>query len=381
MNDRPFTVAHDAYPANASHTWLNNAGTTPAGSHITARMARHYEQLATVGPEHTDPGFVAVLGRIKGHLSRLLNTEHANIALIHNTAEGMTMLSLGLTLEAGDEILLLENEYPSNVYPWQPWADKGVVINFVPAGRSPETFLSDFLARLTPRTRVVALSMVHWCTGMPLPYQQLAELCHERDIFFALDGSQGIGQLPLDFGKLAPAALCFSAWKWLLGPLGLGVLVADPATVSKLSSPFRGTDSVTNPSSYLPYQTAQKATAERYRYSTANTNDWVYFDESLEFLSSFGFERIQARILELTSRLWTPLREHGFTSGYDHDEPRSGILCVEKPGCDMQKVAEVLAKEGIVARVRLGRLRLAPHVYLSEAQLDRVTSLLIEAAK
>ena len=375
-----FQAAHDAYPVNRQLLWLNNSGTTPAGRHIVARMARHYEQLATVGPEQTVPGFVDVHGRIKTHLSTLLNAAPDDIALIHNTAEGMNLLSVGLSLEAGDEILLLENEYPSNVYPWQVWEERGITVGFVPAGRSPDCFLNELKARLSPRTRVVALSMVHWCTGMPLPYVEVAQLCHERGIFFVLDGSQGVGQLPVDFRALAPAALCFSAWKWLLGPLGLGVLVVDPATVKNLHSPFRGTDSVTNPNSYLPYQTAQKQTVERYRYSTANTNDWVYFDESLSLLSSLGFPNVSTRILELTARLWAPLKAHGFTSGYDHgDAPQSGILCVEKPGVDMMRVAETLTQQGVVARVRLGRLRLAPHVYLTETQIDRAVALILAA--
>jgi cysteine desulfurase / selenocysteine lyase len=377
-----FQTAYDAYPANEHSIWLNNAGTTPAGSHIVTRLARHFEQLSTLGPERTDPGFAFVHERIKLNLSKLISADTTDFALIHNTAEGMTMLSLGLSLEPGDEILLLENEYPSNVYPWQIWEPKGVSLGFVPVGRDPELFLENVRARLTPRTRVLALSMVHWCTGMPLPFHEIAKMCHERGIFLMLDGSQGIGQIPIDFRAMTPAAVVFSAWKWLLGPLGLGVLVVDPLTVSRLSSPFRGTDSVTNPNSYLPYQTHQKQTADRYRYSTANTNDWVYFDESLEFLSSFGFPSVSKRILELTARLWGPLRAAGFTSGYDHgDQPKSGILCVEKPGVDMTEVATRLNEQGIVARVRLGRIRLAPHVYLSEEQIDRTVRLLVEAAR
>jgi len=372
---------HDAYPANHGHIWLNNAGTTPPGQHIIDRMSRHFAQLGASGPEQTEPGLAVVSRRIKAHLSQLLNANPEDIALIHNTAEGMSMLSLGLTLEPGDEILLLENEYPSNVYPWDVWREKGVTITFVPAGHRPEEFLSNLRERITARTRVAALSMVHWCTGMPFPVEAVAELCHEKGILLALDGSQGVGQVPLDFSKCAPMALCFSAWKWLLGPLGMGVLVADKATVARLKSPFRGTDSVKNPASYLPYQTEQKVTADRYLYSTANTNDWVYFDESLEFLAQVGFPAIQARILELANHLWQPLKAAGFTSGYEHDAPQSGILCVEKPGLDMSTVAEHLVSKGVVARVRLGRLRLAPHVYLLEQQLDRVIELLLDQAR
>jgi selenocysteine lyase/cysteine desulfurase len=375
-------TAYDAYPANERFIWMNNAGTTPPGRHVIERMAKHFARIGTHGPEHMEPSLPLVSRRIKSNLASLLHARPEDIALVHNTAEGMTMLSLGLALVPGDEILLLENEYPSNVYPWEYWQARGVTLTFVPQSRTPEEFLKHFRERLTPRTRAVALSMVHWCSGMPLPVEAVAELCHERGIFFALDGSQGIGQIPLDFGKCAPMALCFSAWKWLLGPLGLGVLVADPTTVARLSSPFKGTDSVKNPASYLPYQTELKDTADRYTYSTANTNDWVYFDESLRFLSELGFDAIYRRIRALAARLWQPLRSAGFTSGYDHgDEPLSGILCVNKPGVDLEKLTNTLIENGVVARLRLGRIRLAPHVYLREEQMDLVSRLLIEHAK
>jgi selenocysteine lyase/cysteine desulfurase len=88
------------------------------------------------------------------------------------------------------------------------------------------------------------------------------------------------------------------------------------------------------------------------------------------------------RILELAKRLWLPLKAEGFTSGYDHDDsPQSGILCVEKPGVDMTRVLDYLNQNGVIARLRLGRLRLAPHVYLSNEQIDRAVALIIDGAR
>jgi selenocysteine lyase/cysteine desulfurase len=113
------------------------------------------------------------------------------------------------------------------------------------------------------------------------------------------------------------------------------------------------------------------ATVDRYTYSTANYNDWVYLDESLLFLQQLGFATVQARILELTQRLWAGLSRAGFASAYDHGEqPRSGILCVRKPGVSIEAVCAGLTARGFVTRVRLDRLRLAPHVYLSPEQMD-----------
>jgi selenocysteine lyase/cysteine desulfurase len=362
---------YEAYPVNANTKWLNNCGITPTGSHIARRMADHFARLVQHGPGEGDASPDDLLRSIRERLGALIHARPEDIAPIHNTAEGMTMISLGLDLGPGDQILLLENEYPSNVYPWEHWRDRGVDLAFVPAGHTPEEFLRNFQRALTPRTRVAALSMVHWCTGMPLPIADLARICHERGVMLVIDGSQGVGMLPLDFDSVAPAVLCFSAWKWLLGPLGLGVIVIDRETLSRLRMPFKGTDSVADPSSYLPYQTAMRATVDRYCYSTANYNDWVYLDESLAFLASIGSHRVQQRILDLTGRLWAGLANQGFLSAYDHGAaPLSGILSVRKPGVDIDHLSAKLNQRGFVTRVRLNHLRLAPHIYQSPEQMD-----------
>jgi selenocysteine lyase/cysteine desulfurase len=375
-------AAYDAYPINANVTWLNNCGITPTGRHIAVRMAEHFEHLMQHGPGDGDASPTKLLNSIRGHIGQLLHAQAEDIALVHNTAEGMTMISLGLDLAAGDEILLLENEYPSNVYPWEQWRARGVTLSFVPAGNTADEFLANFKRALSPRTKVVALSMVHWCSGMPLPIAEIAPLCHERDILLVIDGSQGAGLVSLDFARVAPAVVCFAAWKWLLGPLGLGVLVVDPKTLAKLRMPFKGTDSVADPNAYLPYQTQMRQTVDRYTYSTANYNDWVYLDASLSFLSGFGFDRVQARIRELTARLWSGLSELGYTSAYQHGpQPLSGILSVRKPGVDIDALCSKLTQQKFVTRVRLEHLRLAPHVYQSEAQMDATVRAIAELSR
>lgn len=371
--------AYDAYPVNAQRIWLNNCGITPTGRHVAVRMSEYFEQMVHYGPGETD-GSPAKLARgIKQRLGELINAHHDEIALIHNTAEGMTMISLGLSLREGDEILLLENEYPSNVYPWEHWRERGVTLTFVPLGDTPEQQLELFRQTLGSRTKVVALSMVHWCTGMPLPLEEIAPICHERGIRLVIDGSQGVGLVPIDFARLSPVVVCFSAWKWLLGPLGLGVLVADRETLASLRMPFKGTDSVKDPNSYLPYQTEMSESIDRYTYSTANYNDWVYFDSTLDFLAGLGSARVHARILELTAQLWQGLSRLGFRSAYRHGEqPLSGILSVHKPDVNVEVLCTKLNQRGIISRVRLNHLRLAPHVYLSPTQIEATVARISE---
>lgn len=373
-----WTAVYEAFPINQRYTWLNNAGTTPAGRHVLEHMQRYLQSYAEIGPKAIQPA--QLLSTINGHLSTLLGCAPEEIAVVHNTAEGMNTISHGITLQPGDEILLLENEYPSNVYPWEHWRGRGVQLRFVPLAPTWEEFLSGMRSCLTSRARVLSLSAVHWCTGMPLPLEAVARLCHERGVFLVVDGAQGVGQIPIRLDELGPCALCFSAWKWLLGPVGVGVLVIHRSLFDQVVPVFKGPETVVQGASWLPYQTEYRATAERYTCSTPNLNDWVYFAASLEFLSSIGFKLVQARIHQLADMLRQGLVQLGFRSAYDRTAaPSSGIVSVERPGTDSASLARTLCQQGIIACERLGQLRLAPHVYLLPEQLGRTLEVIARA--
>jgi cysteine desulfurase/selenocysteine lyase len=368
---------YKAYPANKEMIWLNNCGTTPAGTHIVKTLSRFMEGYARKGIFTEVAGYAKVQNNIKNILSKLLNCLPDELALIHNTAEGMNFISHGLKLSAEDEVILLENEYPSNIYPWRHLEKKGVKLVTAPMETSPETFLKALKRSITAKTRVISLSAVHWCTGMPLPLKQVGKLCKENSINFVVDGAQGVGIQPLDIRTANIDYMAFSAWKWLLGPLGLGVLFISKEKLNNLDPVFIGTASVTNDKEYLPYKSELKPTADRFTISTANFNDWVYFEAALEFLKAIGFSAVRERIFELSAQLSKGLTKIGFNVFSDQfpDYP-TGIVVCEKPGVGSDVIMTHLKKNNIVAAERLRRVRFSPHVYISPEQIDEAVGVL-----
>lgn len=365
---------HDDFAVNQHLVWLNNCGTTPTPGPVLATMQAHLAAYAA-------RGILGVRGQWEVHdaicarLGRLLNVDPDELALVHNTTEAMTFISHGLALSPGDRILLLESEYPSNVYPWQHWRERGVTLDVVPLAREPRAFLDAFRTALRPTTRVAAVSAVHWCTGMPLPLLELGALCAERGVELVVDAAQGAGMVPLDLRAMKVGYLGLSAWKWLLGPLGLGVLFVRRDRLAGLRFPFKGTGSVVDDHAYLPYREELKPGTARYVLSTPNFNDWIYFDASLAYLEALGWDAVMHRIWEHAARLAGGLREAGFDVTCDAfpDTP-TGIVSVARTGHSAGRLVAALEKAGVVAAERLGRVRLAPHVYLSEAQLDGVVA-------
>lgn len=377
MNWKPI---QDAFPVSGQMIWLNNCGITPAGTHVVDAMSRYLTDYARRGIFTETAVYPEVRRRIKTILGRLLNCPPQSLCLIHNTSEGMNVISRGLDLKSGEEILLLENEYPSNVYPWRHWADKGVRLITVPAETSPERFLTAFKARITDATRVAAMSAVHWCTGMPLPLVEMGAICRENNIRFVVDGAQGVGMQPIDTAAMGIDFMAFSAWKWLMGPLGLGVLFVAPERLDGLTPVFVGTESVVKDEEYLPYKTELKPDADRFTVSTPSLNDWVYFLAALEFLEGIGFETARKRIFELTDYLNQRLRRIGFRVFADHfpDHP-TGITVCYKPEVPSGALLRRLKEGGVIAAERLGRIRFSPHIYLSEHRLDAAARTLSQA--
>jgi len=372
-----WSTIYKAYPVNKEMIWLNNCGTTPAGTYIVKTLSRFMEGYARKGIFTEVADYAKVQNNIKNILSKLLNCLPDELALIHNTAEGINFISHGLKLSAEDEVILLENEYPSNIYPWRHLEKKGVKLVTAHMETSPKKFLKALKRSITAKTRVISLSAVHWCTGMPLPLEQVGKLCKENSINFVVDGAQGVGTQSLDIRTANIDYMAFSAWKWLLGPLGLGVLFISKEKLNKLDPVFIGTASVTNDKEYLPYKSELKPTADRFTISTANFNDWVYFEAALEFLKAIGFSAVRERIFELSAQLSKGLTKIGFNVFSDQfpDYP-TGIVVCEKPGVGSDVIMTHLKKNNVVAAERLRRVRFSPHVYISPEQIDEAVGVL-----
>jgi selenocysteine lyase/cysteine desulfurase len=368
---------YDAFPVNREYIWLNNCGFTPAGFHIQRAVSRFLGGYARKGLFTKTAGYPDLAKSIKSVLSNLLGCLPEELALTHNTAEGMNFVSHGIDLRPGDEIVLLENEYPSNVYPWRHWQDKGVRLLFAPMAATPAAFLESFDEILTPRTRLVTLSAVHWCTGMPLPLDDIGGLCQSRGIDFVVDGAQGVGMQPIDVKRAGIDFMAFSAWKWLMGPLGLGVFYISKEKLEDLKPVFTGTGSVVRELEYLPYKTELKPTADRFTFSTPGIIDWVYLQAALEFLDDIGSETVRNRIFELSRHLNRRLSDIGFdVLANTFPENPTGIIVCEKPGIPTGEILSLLDQNGIVAAERLDRIRFSPHIFNSPEQIDQVIKVL-----
>ncbi|MCW7463742.1 aminotransferase class V-fold PLP-dependent enzyme [Leptospira limi] len=366
------------FPVQKESVWLNYCGTTPVSTYAIQMMNVYLEEYAKFGiftPNFSEP---YIKKEIRGYLSEILHCDPTEIGIVHNTSEGMNFYSHSIQIPKGKRILVLENEYPSNVYPWEHWQNKGVTLGFVKVGKTPNEFLENLKLELEKKdVFILSISPVHWCTGVVFDMETVSALCESFGTKLVIDGSQAVGHIPLNFSKIKVAFCAFAAWKWLLGPLGLGVIYISKEESKGFQLVFKGQASVVNDSNYFPYRDEWKPAAEQFEQSTINFNDWIYFFASLKMLSTLGFSRVQERIYEVAGMLKDMLHELGFTLESDvFPDVKTGILAItnhiDPKKFQPEAIQAHLKQHGIITAVRLGRLRMAPHIGIEEEHVNRV---------
>ncbi|TGM77976.1 aminotransferase class V-fold PLP-dependent enzyme [Leptospira bouyouniensis] len=366
------------FPVQKESVWLNYCGTTPVSTYAIEMLNVYLNEYARVGiftPNFSEP---FIKKEIRNYLSQILHCDPSEIGIVHNTSEGMNLYSHSIQIPKGKRILVLENEYPSNVYPWEHWQSKGVTLSFVKVGNTPDEFLENLKYELDKKdVFLLSLSPVHWCTGVVFDMYAVSKLCENHGTKLVIDGSQAVGHIPMDFSKIKVAFCAFAAWKWLLGPLGLGVIYISKEESKGFQLIFKGQASVVNDSNYFPYRDEWKPAAEQFEQSTINFNDWIYFFASLKMLSTLGFERVQERIYEVAGMLKDSLHELGFTLESDlFPQVKTGILAItghkDPKKFQPEMIQSYLKQNGIITAVRLGRLRMAPHIGIEREHVLRV---------
>jgi selenocysteine lyase/cysteine desulfurase len=366
-------------PATGRWAFFDHAAVAP----LTARAQQALIQWAGDVAGNGVASWSAWQARIEEARRRfgtLLNTDPLDIAFIPNTTAGLGLVAEGLTWWPGDNVVTAEEEYPSNLYPWMNLADRGVELRRVPS-RAGRIAIDDLAAAIDARTRLVTLSWVEYASGFRNDLDTIGALCRERGVLFLVDAIQGLGVLPLDLARTPIDFLSADGHKWLLGPEGAGVFYARRERLGDLHPVGVGWNSVVGAHDFTTIDFTLKPHAGRFEGGTLNVAGIVALAASLELLLEMGGPAVlEGRILDLTERLCQGVRRIGWgVHGRAHDQDRSGIVSLVAPdGLAPPAVVRQARAAGFIVNQRAGRVRVSPHAYNSEDEIDRLVSFLGE---
>lgn len=367
---------NDEFPQDPAICYLNHAAVAPwpkrAAEAVKAFACENLHQGA-----RDYPRWVQLEHRLRGQLQTLLNAPgKGDIALVKNTSEALSFVAMGLDWTEGDEVLISDEEFPSNRIPWEALAPRGVRLRQVSLnGADPEGALIEAMG---PATRLLSISSVQYASGLRMDLARLGRACRERGILFCVDAIQSLGAIELDVQAIHCDFAMADGHKWLLGPEGLGVFYCRREVRDRLHLTQFGWHMVEALGDYDRADWMPASTARRFEPGSPNTLAQHALSASLELLLEVGLGRIQEALQQRTAYL---IQSIGALPGARLLSPatperRAGIVTFSFAGIDSQWLYQRLMQAGVVCAVRGGGVRWSPHFYTSQEVLDRALGIL-----
>jgi cysteine desulfurase/selenocysteine lyase len=361
------------FPVAREKVFLSHAAVCPLPHRVASAIAECARQ-ATLGDQ--EEFMLSRLDEARKLAAQLLNCQSTEIALVGPTSLGLSYVAAGLTWRKGDNILIYQDDYPSNVYPWMALARQGVQVRLLNTRGLGVIRPRDVMGQVDENTRLVALASSHFVSGYRLDHAAIGKYLRERGILFCLDAIQTLGAFPTTVGHVD--FLAADAHKWLLGPCGAGVFYVRRELQEKLNPPVYGWHNVRCPNFVAQDQIVFRNDATKYEAGTHSVLGIVGLIKSLELVQEIGIDTIAAELLRKRSLLVPGLQAKGWTvlNAEAGPENASGIVTFFQPGKNMTEIHGLLTAAGIVTSLRTNRagqnfIRLSPHFYNTDAELDR----------
>ncbi len=374
------TLRHRLFPVTQKRIFLAHAGVAPLPGPCVEALKHEAEKA---GFAQEQPDFMADIEGIRRVSARLINANSDEVALLGPTSLGLSLVSLGLDWKEGDEVVCYSDDYPANVYPWTRLASQGVRVVELKPERVGEITPELVRNALTAKTRLVALASCHFLSGFRLDYEGIAEEVSRRGILFCLDAIQSLGATTIDVRHID--FLAADSHKWMLGPLGAGIFYVKRKNFDLLKPALVGAWNVCSPGFVAQPDIAFEQGARRYEPGALNMLALLGMKASLELILGLGVKQIEARLLDLRTYaedrlLANKFRVIGFAN---RRSQKSGITTIAIENAEQAiGMAKKLRDNRVDVSLRQTRtglscLRLSPHFYNQEAEIDEVIKILL----
>ena len=343
-------------------------GETPILRSHGEAVARFFDQKSR-GMAGREQGLMGTLARARGLVSDLLGVPADDIAFLSSASEGVNQLANWLDWRPGDNVVLEDIEYPSDIYPWARLRDRGVEVRVVrQAGDLPT--LARIAAAMDDRTRVLSASQVSYLTGRRYDLADLAALARRHGALLSVDATHAVGVVPV--AAHHADILVSSCYKFLLGVHGAAVFYRNPARLADLQPLTVGWHSIgTRHSVAAPTDYALRLSAARFEAGNPPFMALAVLENALRYLGAIGIERIERHVLDLGAILWRGLRDRGYELLTPEDEAHRGPnICFAWD--DPATLVAGLAERKVQIWGSDGRIRVSLHAYNDQGDVERL---------
>ena len=383
--EKKFETARKLFPVTHKSrgiTYFNSGSSGPLCRPVKEALERFYDSAQFLDKNADVPAF-ADLDKIRALGAKITGAGKDEIGFGFHTGYGLNLAAFGFRLKRGDEILLSDIEFPSNVYPWLALRQRGIKVNFVKStdGRFD---IDNFEKAIGKRTKVLSLSFVQFFNGYKNDLEKVGSICRERGLYFVVDGIQGCGAEPIDVHKCYIDVFSSGGQKWLLSPQGTGIFYVRRELQDRLIIPFTSWLSVDwklNFTDLFHYDLPLFDSARRFEMGTYPYGHVHAFAAALDLITSLGVRNIQKHNHALLDLLIDYLKSNSYYRIVSNLEKkhRSSILSFTCP--DARKVHRELVKSKIICSFREGAIRVSVHLFNSRTDIKKLISVLNRSVK
>jgi cysteine desulfurase/selenocysteine lyase len=357
------------FPVTEKYIYLDHSGVAPASLRVKHAIEKFLSESAEGGAFHY-PAWTQRIVEVRRTCARLMNAGSSEIAFVKSTSHGLSIVAEGLDWRPGDNVLIYEKEFPSNIYPWLNLKRKGVEVKFIPS-RSGRIVIDDIEKLIDSKTRLLAVSSVQFVNGFRIDLRRVGEMCKRKNVLLCVDAIQSLGVVPLDVKEAQIDFLSADAHKWLLGPEGIGIFYCRLDLAERLHPPLVGWKCVQSELEFERPDFCLKADALRFEEGSMNLLGIFGLGAAVDLLLDVGIENVKNRVLGLGDLIIREAERRGFTVFTPRSREERGGNVTFAGAFDPAKVRDRLRGQGIMVNVRGGGLRVSPHFYNTEDELSR----------
>ena len=366
------------FPVNKSLIHLNHAAVAPWPTRTTEAVIQFAHENNLVSSKNFN-AWLDSEKHVRELAASLVGAKHAeDIALVKNTSEGLSMVAHGFPWQAGDNVVISDEEFPSNRVVWESLTNKGVEVRRVslPCPGDVEQALID---ATDSSTRLLSISSVQFASGLKTDLQRLGAFCKQRDIAFCVDAIQGLGVFPHDVISMHIDFLVADGHKWLLSPEGLGIFYCAPEWRERLELHEFGWRMLEDPFDMMKTDWKPVATAQRFECGTQNSIAIAAMEQSLSLLLEIGIEEIWKRVVERTELLFDLVTANDDLQliSCSSEGRYAGITIFKHKNNSDQDLYEKLSKNNVLCAMRGGGIRFSPHFYIPPDSLKKAIEIAV----
>ena len=351
--------------------FLNAANLCPASLPAIEALERNLRLYEASPSPETRTGLMKGREESRKLLAEALRVTPEEIVITRNTSEASNLVSSGLDLKAGDEVLLFSDNHPSNLDAWKIKARRFgftvKVVDQVNPHPGDEYYLDAFTRQMTDRTKVLGFTHLTSTVGDLFPAKELCRRARERGVLSLVDGAQSLGLIDVDLADMQPDFYAGSGHKWPCGPKEVGVLYVNKAVQPRLW-----------PGIVSAYPGAVGFSKSFESFGQRDEPAIIAFGEALRLQTRLGRPAIQKRARDLAEALLSGLRKIDGVKLWTHPDPGRSLSIVSfQPGSlDVTKLSAALyEKDRIAGAPRSGNdrggLRFSPHFYNLHSEVER----------